>query len=103
MNAMLQEGPGVERNPDEEARERERYVLLEQLYLLTGTDCETTVDPEELRAELGPSPVEDPRVIDDLVRLGYARTIGADGRICLTLDGLEYLQQGAWRRRSVRD
>ncbi len=84
-------------------RERHRYAVLEQLYLLTGEDCEHAVSPGEIETQMEMPAATQLPVVRDLVRMGYMQYAGSGGNICLTEKGVRYLQKDAWRRRSVRD
>ncbi len=91
------------RDLEQESWEQRRYALLEQLYLLTGENCERAVSPEQIETELDTAAAIPAPLIEDLVRLGYVRPRGTGKEICLAEKGVKYLQRDAWRRRSVRD
>lgn len=91
------------RDPEEEDWERRRYAFLEQLYLLTGDNCERGVSPGEVEVHLETSVAAHVREVEDLVRLGYVQHVGSGGEICITEKGIGYLQKDAWKRRSIRD
>ncbi len=90
-------------NLEQVNRERRRYAVLEQLYLLTGENCEHAVSPREIETQLETSAATQLLEVEDLVRLGYMQHARGGGKICITEKGIRYLQQDAWRRRSVRD
>ncbi len=92
-----------DRDLEQESWEQRRYTLLEQLYLLTGENCEHAVSPEELERELDTAAAIPVPLIEDLVRLGYVQYSGTGSKICITANGIKYLQRDAWRRRSIRD
>ncbi len=100
---MLQDIHRRRRDEEREAQERQRYELLERIYLLTGADCETGVYPWQMEEELGPGAAAAESVWEDLIRLGYLKREALDGPVCITPEGVEYLQTRAWRRRSIRD
>jgi hypothetical protein len=86
-----------------ERREQLRYQILERVYLLTGSCTDRVAAKSELESELGFSLDGLATVVDDLERLGYLARDEAGSRLCITDHGVEYLRQGAWRRRSIRD
>jgi DNA-binding IclR family transcriptional regulator len=90
------------RNLEEEEVERRRYAFLEQVYLITGADCDRRIDLSELETELGLSVQANETIVADLTRLGYLDRI-PEGEFCLTPKAVAFLQREAWRRRSIRD
>ncbi len=85
-----------------EREERQRYRVLAWIYQVVGENCETPAEAGEVADEMGLSRDDVVRAIAHLARQGYLRHAGAESRACLTEKGVEYLQRGAWRRRSVR-
>ncbi|HEV2132073.1 MAG TPA: hypothetical protein VGR27_13255 [Longimicrobiaceae bacterium] len=100
---MMEGSTQRERDLEQESLEQRRYAFLEQLYLLTGENCEHAVSLGEVEAQLAISAAVRLPELEDLVRLGYVQDAGAGGKICITQKGIEYLQSDAWRRRSIRD
>jgi Mn-dependent DtxR family transcriptional regulator len=89
------------RDEDRERREQRRYDFLERFYLLTGEECGAAIRASEIEGELGVPLDESVSMVQDLKRLGYVAFEGPT-RICITEKGIAYVQQGAWRRRSIR-
>lgn len=100
---MLQEPETRERDLEAEWREQRRYALLERLYLLTGDDCSTAISDWQMETELGVPREEAASLTNDLVQSKYMAFMGEGQRVCITEKGIEYLQTGAWRRRSIRE
>lgn len=91
------------RDQEQVNRERRRYAFLEQLYLLTGENCERAISPREIETQMETPAAAHRSEVEDLVRRGYVQYAGRGGEICVTEKGIRYLQKDAWRRRSVRD
>jgi hypothetical protein len=87
---------------EQERLEQLRYVFLAKLYLLTGSDCTYIVTPREMETLLETPAEAYLPLIEELVRLGYVRRAGRGGAVAITEKGIEYMQTGAWRRRSLR-
>lgn len=100
---MLQTVSERSRREEAEREERERYRVLAWIYQVVGEDCDTTAQAEEVADDLALPREDVVRAVAHLARQGYLQRPGAGSRVCLTEQGLEYLQRGAWRRRSVRD
>jgi Mn-dependent DtxR family transcriptional regulator len=88
---------------EQERREQRRYAFLERLYLLAGGDANRTVTSGELERELEVSAETDLLLVEELARLGYVYRAGSGEAVGITAKGIEYAQQAAWRRRSIRD
>lgn len=90
------------RDVEQVNRERRRYALLEQVYLLSGENCEHAVSRGEIETQMERSAASPSPEVEDLVRLGYVQYAGRGGEICIREKGIRYLQRDAWRRCSVR-
>ncbi len=99
---MVEQAAVRARDPEQESWERLRYSLLEQLYWLTGENCEHAVSLGEIEAQLQVSAPPPDTLIEDLVRWGYVQPEGTGSSICITEKGIRYLRQDAWRRRTIR-
>lgn len=85
-----------------ERRERQRYEVLERLYLVAGEGCEHALIEVRALDDFGLPDDALGGVVEDLERLGYLARDAASERYGLTERGVEYLQRGAWRRSSIR-
>ena len=61
------------------------------------------VKASEVGADLDYGPEETYRIVHFLERCGYLDYLGAGPSVCITRLGIEYLDRGRGRRRSVRD
>jgi Mn-dependent DtxR family transcriptional regulator len=98
---MVDEWRKRERNQEVERRERLRYEVLERLYVLAGEGSETAVGTAATELSLEEQGFAS--MVHDLELLGYLERTERGARCRLTPRGIEYLQRGAWRRRSVRN
>lgn len=102
--SMLQSDEATRsRDAAQEERERRRYELLERVYLLTGTDCESGVYAQEVTEQFGGCSGTDAVLARELAQLGFLRSHDDDSHFCITRRGVAFMQQEAWRRRSIRD
>lgn len=85
-----------------ERRERLRYRLLEQIYLLTGPEPGGIVNDRDLEEEPGQILGGASEIAEELERVGYLERCRGGSGVCITDAGIEYLRRGAWRRRSIR-
>jgi hypothetical protein len=100
---MIKQRGRQRRDQEVERQERLRYEVLERLYLLTGTSNGGATLGGEVEDQLGLSMGGYASAVADLQRLGYLTCKGAADEFHLTERGLDYMRQGAWRRRSVRN
>jgi hypothetical protein len=87
---------------DEERREHIRYDFLERVYLLVGANCDAGVSREEIEEQFGHIGTDPLMLVSELASLGYLRLTEHPQVVCLTRQGIEYLQRDAWRRRTIR-
>jgi hypothetical protein len=87
---------------EEERRDHLRYEYLERIYLLAGTDCSTGLTWGEIEEQFGPLGTDPVVLTRELAALGLVRFREEPFRVCITPEGLEYLQRRAWRRRTIR-
>lgn len=87
----------------QERWERQRYLVLDWVYANTGPSCDRRVNASVAAEETRLGPEEVFRSIEYLADRGYVRYVGPGPQVCITREGLEYLQRRAWRRRSIRD
>ena len=87
-----------------ETLERARYRILEFVYLHVGGNCSTPLAPMRIFDDLGYPADSGMQAIRFLVKEGFLDSTGSEyGQgICLTDKGIQYIQQNAWRRRSLR-
>jgi len=100
---MCNDAPSRRRDHGIERLEQQRYQVLEQVYLLSegvesgGADIRRFAEEMEVAVDANRSAIE------DLARLGLLRMDPVAGQVRLTPRGCEYIQRGAWRRRTVRE
>jgi len=88
----------------ERAQERLRYRVLEYVYIQTGERCERAVSLEQMVTQLGLSAKMAAQAVQYLVSRCMLRDRPAHRHeVCITPDGLDYIQTGAGMRRTVRD
>ena len=97
---MNVEQPRTER-PDW-GEERLRYKVLSTVYDRAGASCERTVTGTEIGSILDLRYEDMFRVIHFLESHGYLKYLDAGPRVCLTPNGLRYIEELAGRRRSIR-
>ena len=83
--------------------ERFRYRVLRLVYEHAAASPALIVSGWKLEEELQPKPDELSRAIDFLEEEGYVISAGQQARrLCITGGGIEYIEKGAGRRRSIR-
>lgn len=82
--------------------ERLRYQVLRYVYDRLGPDCVATLTGPEISAALALTDDDVLRVVGWLTDRGYIRHFGARPSICLTEQGIDYLESSARRRHSLR-
>jgi len=100
---MFQESERRARNPAREWVETQRYRILERLYVVTDAEPGGAVGMRRLADDLGLAVSACRAAVQDLARLGFVEPDDAGSTVHLTRCGKEYIQRGAWRRRSIRD
>jgi hypothetical protein len=87
---------------EEERRDHLRYEFLERIYLLAGADCSSELHWQEFEEQFGPLGPEPVVLTRELAVLGFVRFREEPFRVCITAEGVDYLQRRAWRRRTIR-
>ena len=83
--------------------ERFRYRVLRLVYEHAAGSPALIVSGVKIEEELHPSEEELSRAIHFLEEEGYLITAGErERRLCITGGGIEYIERGAGRRRSIR-
>jgi hypothetical protein len=82
--------------------ERLRYEVLRFVYDHAGASCMHEVTGSQIGAALQLNYEELYRIVHFLENRGYLRYLGAGPRVCLSDDGIRYLEELAVRRRTVR-
>lgn len=82
--------------------ERLRYQVLRFAYDRVGADCTAVLMGPEIQAALALNGEEVQQTLEWLERRGYVRCTGSRPSICLTEQAIEYLQNAAGRRQSLR-
>jgi hypothetical protein len=82
--------------------ERLRYQVLRFIYDRLGPDCLAVLTGPEISAALALTEDDVFRVVGWLTDRGYVRHYGARPSICLTQQGIDYLESSARRRQSLR-
>ena len=99
MNDLLS---GLRDRPDWR-EERFRYRVLRLVYEHAAASPALIVAGRKLQEELQPNDDELFRAIDFLEGEGYLISAGEQvRRLCITGGGIEYIERGAGRRRSIR-
>jgi hypothetical protein len=93
---------GRERDLDLERRERESFIVLQYVYTLTDASADVSVPCARIAADLGYRESGCGELIEHLVYVGHLAWVRPGLTISITPGGIEYIQQLAWRRRSVR-
>ena len=88
------------RDPEREARERDRYIVLLHLYTLCLEGSPASVAPQRIARDLALSEAYEEDVVRDLVRAEMAAFAGA--AVVPTARGVDYLERRAGRRRTIR-
>lgn len=83
-------------------QERMRYQVLRFVYDRVGADCQAPVTGTEIQGALALNADEVLHVIEWLEAHGYVHASGSRPSICLTALALEYLENAAGRRQSLR-
>jgi Mn-dependent DtxR family transcriptional regulator len=100
---MCNDAPTRRRDPGLERLEQQRYQVLEQVYLLCEGAENGGADVRRFAAEMEVAVESNRAAIEDLARLGLLSMDPVVGEVRLTPRGCEYIQRGAWRRRTVRE
>jgi Mn-dependent DtxR family transcriptional regulator len=100
---MFSKEPVRQRDEERERRERQRYQVLEWVYSHAVSDGDRSVQGQTMAEELDFSFEEVYRNLEYLASHGYLRYADVGPQVCLTREGVEYLQRRAWRRRSICD
>lgn len=82
--------------------ERLRYQVLRFVYDHVGADCRAPVGGSEIQGALALSADDVLRVVEWLDAHGYLHSSGSRPSVCLTDLALEYLENAARRRQSLR-
>ena len=82
--------------------EQMRYKVLDAVYGRAGAQCDREVTGTEIGAQLDLRYEDLFRLIHFLEYHGYLLYLGAGPRVCVTRKGVEYIEEVAGRRRSVR-
>ena len=82
--------------------ERLRYQVLRFVYDHVGADCAAILMSAEIQGALALSGDEVQRVLQWLQQRGYVRCAGLRPGISLTTQAIEYLENAARRRQSLR-
>jgi hypothetical protein len=82
--------------------EQLRYRVLHEIYRRAGHDCARTVTGTEIGAALDLRYEDLFRAIYFLSSHEYVQSQEAGPRVCITRSGIEYIETGAGRRRTVR-
>jgi hypothetical protein len=91
------------RDPAEERRERDRYVVLLHVYTHALTaEGDTSMSVDRVASELVYDGAEATEIVRDLVRSGHLAADASGARVALTPDGQAYLALHAGRRKSLR-
>lgn len=90
------------RDPEEEERERSRFVLLQHAATLAEADPTVALPGERLWRDLGFPLSEGMPLIRDLVQAGYLVDRGPGPQVSLAPRALDYLERRAGRRRTLR-
>ena len=100
MNELL----GGQGERPEWREERFRYRVLRLVYEHAAGSPALIVSGVRIAEELRPSDEELSRAIHFLEQGGYLIAAGErERRLCITGGGIEYIEKGAGRRRSIRD
>lgn len=95
-NGRRQPGPEVQR------LERDSFILLQHACAVTGSCPGRAVNPARLGADLGFAEDETARLVNYLSWMGYLKESTMGPHLSLADEGIEYLEERAGRRRSVR-
>lgn len=82
--------------------ERLRYQVLRFIYDRVAGDCDTSLSGGEVQGALALAADDVQRVVGWLETRKYVRTSGSRPSICLTAQAIEYLENAARRRQSLR-
>ena len=82
--------------------ERLRYQVLRYIYDRLGPDCVAILTGPEISCALALTEEDVLRVVSWLTDRRYVRHFGARPSICLTEQGIDYLESSARRRQSLR-
>ncbi|HEX6925683.1 MAG TPA: hypothetical protein VF167_09635 [Longimicrobiaceae bacterium] len=88
--------------PEVQRLERDSFILLQHAYAVTGSCPGRPVNPARLGAELGFDEEETSRLVNYLSWIGYLKESTMGPHLFLANEGIEYLEAGAGRRRTVR-
>jgi DNA-binding IclR family transcriptional regulator len=94
---------GLELMQQEWREEQLRYAVLKYVYERAGQHCEVVVKGSEIGAALDLRYENLFRITHFLERRGYLAYLGEGPRVCITFQGIEYMEVLAGRRRSIRD
>ena len=95
--------PGGQEERPEWREERFRYRVLRLVYEHAAGSPALIVSGVRIEEELRPGEDELPRAIRFLEEEGFLISAGErEPRLCITGGGIEYIEKGAGRRRSIR-
>ena len=84
------------------AVERDRYVVLLHLYNIGSIKRGSSLTTEKITRDLGLSPFRAHVLLTNLSDAGYLRSTGRSEGLELTAQGMDYIQNRARRRQSLR-
>ena len=87
----------------QERREQVRYQILKGVYERGWTARDRPVPALDIGLTMGLSREELFRTVLDLTHRSFLKFCGAGPQVCITDEGVSYIEAGARRRRSVRD
>ena len=90
------------RSAEVERLERDSFILLQHAYTVTGATAGRPVNATRLGHDLGFAEDEASRLINYLNWVGYLKESAAGPHLSLAPEGIEYLEERAGRRHSVR-
>lgn len=88
--------------PPEWREERFRYKVLRSLYEFSGASSTRIVDTSELRAGVDATLEHLADAMAFLENDGFLITVAEARRVCITAEGVDYIEKLAGRRRSIR-
>jgi hypothetical protein len=83
-------------------QERESFVVLQHVYTLSDADAGVPVPLARVSGELGFEQRRFAPLLEQLIAVGYVAPIAGGSYAVITSEGVAYIEQLAWRRRSVR-
>ena len=90
------------RDPEEEARERDRFVILLHMHTMSDATAGGPLPTDRILKDLGFTRARADQLLESLYLAEYIRWTGLGDGVTLSRMGRDYIERLAGRRRSVR-